>query len=52
MTALTRLEEAVNYGLEEIGDLRVGGFVSEVAPSHYRIAGLSHFLKLGECVGL
>ena len=52
MTALARLEEAVNYGLEEIGDLRVGGIISEVAPSHYRIAGLSHFLKLGECVGL
>ena len=52
MTALARLEEAVNYGLEEIGDLRVGGIISEVAPSYYRIAGLSHFLKLGECVGL
>ena len=52
MSALARLEEAINYGLEEIGDLRVSGVVSEVAPSHYRISGLSHFLKLGECVGL
>jgi flagellum-specific ATP synthase len=52
MNALARLEQAVNYGLEEIGDLRIGGVVSEVAPSHYRIDGLSPFLKLGECVGL
>jgi flagellum-specific ATP synthase len=52
MNALSRLEQAVNYGLEEIGDLRVGGFINEVAPSHYRISGLSPFLKLGECVGL
>ena len=52
MTALAQLEQAINYGLEEIGDLRVGGFVSEVAPSHYRITGLSQFLKLGECVGM
>jgi flagellum-specific ATP synthase len=52
VTALAKLEQAINFGMEEIGRLRVGGFVSEVAPSHYRISGLSHFLKLGECVGL
>jgi flagellum-specific ATP synthase len=52
VTALARLEQAINFGMEEIGRLRVGGFVSEVAPSHYRISGLSQFLKLGECVGL
>ena len=52
MNALAKLEQAINFGVEEIGRLRVGGFVSEVTPSHYRISGLSQFLKLGECVGL
>ena len=32
--------------------MRVGGVVTEVAMSHYRVAGLSRFLKLGECVSL
>jgi len=51
-SALARLEQAVNFGMEEFGLLRVGGTITEVAPSHYRISGLSQFLKLGECVGL
>jgi flagellum-specific ATP synthase len=30
----------------------VSGAVVEVSTSHYRVAGLSRFLKLGECVGV
>ena len=30
----------------------MSGAVVEVSMSHYRVAGLSRFLKLGECVGV
>ncbi len=52
MNALAQLDHAVNFGLEELTRLRVSGIVTEVTPSYYRLAGLSHFLKLGECVGI
>ncbi|MGO9133190.1 MAG: flagellar protein export ATPase FliI [Methylovirgula sp.] len=52
MNALTQLDQAVNYGLEELTRLRISGTVTEVTPAYYRLAGLSHFLKLGECVGI
>ncbi|TAL78657.1 MAG: flagellar protein export ATPase FliI [Beijerinckiaceae bacterium] len=52
MNALAQLDQAVNFGLEELNRLRISGTVTEVTPSHYRLAGLSHFLKLGECVGI
>nr|WP_246206214.1 flagellar protein export ATPase FliI [Propylenella binzhouense] len=32
--------------------VRASGLVTEVTPTHFRIAGLSHFLKLGECIAL
>jgi flagellum-specific ATP synthase len=32
--------------------VRAGGIVAEVAPAYFRVAGLSQFLKLGECVEL
>ena len=32
--------------------MRVGGIVSEVAATHYRVAGLSRYVKLGELIGL
>jgi flagellum-specific ATP synthase len=52
VNALTRLDHAVNFGLEELTRLRISGTVTEVTPSYYRLAGLSPFLKLGECVGI
>lgn len=52
MNALAQLDQAVNFGMEELNRLRISGTVTEVTPSHYRLAGLSHFLKLGECVGI
>jgi flagellum-specific ATP synthase len=50
--ALARLEQAVNLAAGDLLKLRVGGTVSEVTPSHYRVSGLSHFVKLGEWVSL
>jgi flagellum-specific ATP synthase len=50
--ALARLERAVNLAAGDLLKLRVGGTVAEVTPSHYRVSGLSHFVKLGEWVSL
>lgn len=52
MNALARLDQAINLGFEELTRLRISGTVTEVTPSYYRLAGLSHVLKLGECVGI
>src|SRR5262249_40107622 len=30
----------------------VSGSISEVAPTHFRVSGLSHFVTLGELIGL
>jgi flagellum-specific ATP synthase len=54
---------ASSHALEAVADLlasgssgpsliRVGGFVTEVTPSYCRVRGLSHMVKLGECVDL
>ena len=50
--ALDRLQQRVNWGLRNLQAARVSGVVTEVAMSHYRVAGLSRFLKLGECVSV
>ena len=50
MHALARLEQAANLAGLSLLKVRVGGTVTEVTPSHYRVSGLSHFLKLGEWV--
>src|ERR1700689_3036016 len=52
MNALDRLEAGVAWGCRFLEPVRIGGRVTEVAMSHYRVAGLSRFLKLGECVSL
>ncbi len=49
---LERLEQRVAQGLRTLPAARVSGAVVEVSTSHYRVAGLSRFLKLGECVGV
>lgn len=49
---LVRLERQVAWGLRNLQAARVSGLVTEVSMSHYRVAGLSRFLKLGECVGV
>ena len=50
MHALDHLEKALNYCLQNLPPVRVGGTVTEVTPAYYRVSGLSQFLKLGECV--
>jgi flagellum-specific ATP synthase len=50
--ALERLERRVSWGLRHLQAARVSGAVVEVSMSHYRVAGLSRFLKLGECVSV
>ncbi|MGQ7792591.1 flagellar protein export ATPase FliI [Faunimonas sp. B44] len=49
MSALDRLAAASGPG--RVPALRMSGVVTEVAPTHFRLAGLSHFLKLGDCIG-
>jgi flagellum-specific ATP synthase len=49
---LERLERRVAWGLRNLQAARVSGLVTEVSMSHYRVAGLSRFLRLGECVGV
>ncbi len=49
---LDRLERRVAWGLRNLQAARVTGLVTEVSISNYRVAGLSRFLKLGECVGV
>jgi flagellum-specific ATP synthase len=52
LPALERLERRMAWGLRNPQATRVSGVVIEVSMSHYRVAGLSRFLKLGECVGI
>ena len=50
--ALERLERRVAWGLRNLQAARVSGVVTEVSMSHYRVAGLSRFLRLGGCVSV
>lgn len=52
MNALERLESALTSLRKDVPPVRVGGRVSEVTPTHYRVSGLSRFVKLGELIGL
>jgi flagellar biosynthesis/type III secretory pathway ATPase len=52
LAPLERLEQHVAQALRTFPAVRVSGSVVEVSTSHYRVAGLSRFLKLGECVGV
>ena len=48
--ALDRLAAAMSEGARVLAKTRVSGVVTEIATSHYRVAGLSRFVRLGECV--
>ena len=50
--ALERLERRIAWGLRNLQAARVSGVVTEVSMSHYRVAGLSPFLRLGGCVSV
>ena len=52
LPALERLERRVAWGVRNLPAARVSGAVVEISMSHYRVAGLSRFLKLGECVAV
>jgi flagellum-specific ATP synthase len=52
LSPLERLERRVAWGVRNLPPARVSGAVVEISMSHYRVAGLSRFLKLGECVGV
>lgn len=49
--ALEILEAAASLA-SAVPALRVGGVVTTVTPGYCRVSGLSHFIKLGESVGL
>ncbi len=48
--ALTRLGDAVGFFARPRERLRIAGAVTEVSPAHFRVEGLSQFLRLDDCV--
>ena len=50
LTALDRMERGLAAAAMTMPLTSVCGAVTEIAMSHYRVAGLSRFLRLGECV--
>jgi flagellum-specific ATP synthase len=52
MLALEQLSRDVQEAELRLDPVRVGGTVTEVGPSFYRVAGLSRLLKLGDTVCL
>lgn len=52
MDALEQLQREVLEADLRLDPVRVGGMVTEVGPSAYRVAGLSRYLKLGDVVAL
>jgi flagellum-specific ATP synthase len=50
--ALARLESGLTQAIKTQPLTSVAGVVTEIAMSHYRVAGLSRFLRLGECVSV
>ncbi len=51
-TAFDRLEDLLTRGAKRAPRVSVGGVVTEIATSHYRVAGLSRFVRMGEIVRL
>ena len=52
VSPLERLERRVSWGLRNLQGARASGLIIEVSASQYRVAGLSRFLRLGECVSV
>lgn len=50
--ALDNLAQAIADQAARVPLLRTAGTVCEVTPTHYRVRGLSRFVKLGDCIGL
>jgi len=51
-SALARFEARIERSLRELPLVRASGAVTEISMAHYRVAGLSRFLKLGDCVAV
>ncbi|MCB8823475.1 flagellar protein export ATPase FliI [Microvirga rosea] len=52
MNMLERLEEVVLSGIQAVPRIRIGGPIREVAPTYYRVAGVSPFVRLGDRLGI
>ncbi len=52
MQALEQLQRDVQEAELRLDPVRIGGVITEVGPSAYRVAGLSHYLKLGDVVSI
>lgn len=50
--ALLRLERALRHTNEAVRKIRIGGRITEVTPTYYRVCGLSRHVMLGEQVSL
>ena len=48
--ALERLANLVARGDRTLSRTTVSGEVTEIATTHYRVVGLSRFVRLGDCV--
>jgi flagellum-specific ATP synthase len=49
-TSLDRLEHRIAHAAAELTFSRVGGVVREVNSAYVRVSGLSHRLRLGDCI--
>src|SRR5208282_903223 len=52
MQALEQLQRDVLEAELRLDPVRIGGVITEVGPSAFRVAGLSHYLKLGDVVSI
>ena len=52
MNALRQLEWALLELQQSTPLARVSGAISEIAPTHFRVSGLSRFVRLGELIGV
>lgn len=52
MNALQRLAAAVETARNDLPLVQIAGIVREVAPTHFRVRGLSTFVKLGDRVAI
>lgn len=50
MAALKALERAATHYVGDPETVSIAGVVTEIAPSYFRVAGISPFVRLGECV--
>ena len=52
MNALRQLESALQELQQHTPVASISGAISEVAPTHFRVSGLSRFVRLGELIGV